>query len=123
MGTSLQTNLSNDIFLDGFGNISLCTGQQAVLQDCEHAVKALSGEMIFQQDEGMPYFQEIWGNGSPNLSQFQSALKKTLLNVPNVVKVFNITVNNLDNTLNYSCDIESTYGLLYLNQSYGLVTA
>ena len=123
MGTSLQTNSSNDIFLDGYGNIATCTGQLAVLQDCEHAVKALAGEMIFQQDEGMPYFQEVWAGGVANLAQFQAALKKTLLNVPFVIKVFNISVQLVSSSLEYSCDIESAYGKLALNSAYGLITS
>ena len=121
MANSIATNDDNDIFLDGFGNLSIATGLDAVGQDCVHAVRALNGEMIFQQDEGMPYFQTVWD--TKNIPKFQAALKKTLLNVPYVVKVLNLSTKQFNNTLKYSVDIETVYGKLYLTDlGYGLLT-
>lgn len=125
MALTLATNTKNDLYLDGRGNIATTadsdsipgnknTGPFATLQICEHAAKTLLGEMIYNANEGIPNFQTIW-NGSPNIPQWELALRTTLLNVPGVVDVPTLTTNIVNNVLSYQAVIQTVYGIGAIN--------
>jgi len=99
----------NDIYLDGDGNISLSFDLQAVLQACAQAAQTLLGEIIFNVDEGIPYFQTLWV-GVPNVQQFNAALRTAFLNVPNVVEVVSLMTSQVNNDLQYTAVIQTIYG-------------
>lgn len=105
---------NNDLYLNNQGNLAINTDLQAVLQNCEHAAKAQMGEMIYAFDSGVPNFALIW-NGSPNIPQFQAALRDTLLAVTGVLEVDSLVVNVANNVLSYSAIIRTIYGEGALN--------
>lgn len=112
---------SNDIYLDGDGNISLSVDLQAVLQACSQAAQTLLGEMIYNTDQGIPYFQTLWV-GVPNIQQFTGALRAAFLAVPNVVEVVTLFTSQVNNPnlpvnqsqsadiLTYTAVIRTIYG-------------
>lgn len=109
MPLTLAVNENNDIYLDANGNLALATGIDAVLILCARAAKAQLGEMVLNTDQGMPNFQTIW-NGSPNVAQFEAALRRTLLQVVDVLGVTGIDVALTNNVLRYTATIITAYG-------------
>jgi hypothetical protein len=108
----------NDLYLDADGNISVSYDLQAVLEECSEAAKTLLGELIFNTSVGVPYAQTVW-SGVPNISQFTSALRQTLLSVPEVNEVLSIvtgrtaaTIHAAPNqpTVTYTAIISTIYG-------------
>jgi hypothetical protein len=113
---TLSVNDNNDIYLDSKGNIALVYDRDAVLQQCAQQAKTLLGEMIYQTDQGIPYFQAVWV-GVPNLTLFTAYLRAALLSVSNVVDVVSLITSQDNNTLLYSAIIRTTYGVGNINES------
>ena len=108
----------NDLYLDKERNISVSFDQEALLEQCAQAAKTLLGELIFNVDVGIPYFQSVW-IGVPNMQQFNVALRRSFLSIPNVIEVLSLVVLQSDksdvNTINYNAVIRTIYGLGELN--------
>lgn len=100
----------NDIYLTPDGNISLSFDIQAALQACAQAAKTLLGEMVFNVNQGIPYFQTVW-IGVPNIQQFIGALRAAFLAVPNVVEVISLITSQEDNALIYTAIIRTSFGV------------
>ena len=109
-----KVDSNNDLYIAPNGSLAIGTELDAVMQACEHAVKAQLGEMMYRADEGMPNFQAIW-NGQPNIPQFIAALKKRIEGVEGVIEATNTQAQASDNVLTYSATIKSIYGEAYLN--------
>src|SRR6185437_17135580 len=97
---------NNDFLIGPDGNFVILEGLDAIIQSCEQASKAQMGEMIFAVNQGMPNFQAIW-NGSPNVAQFEAALRKTLLRVPGVLSIVDLTTTLKNNVLSYVATINT----------------
>lgn len=110
MTTTLAADASNDLFVNGSGVLATRTGLQAVLQVCEHAAKTVRGEMLFAVDQGLPYFTTAWA-GSPNRPQFEAALRRALLAVPDVLDIVELETEAANNTLSYRVTIKTIYGV------------
>ncbi len=109
MTKTFSVNENNDIFIGNDGNLSISAGLQAVLFVCANAAKAQLGEMVLQVEQGIPNFQTIW-SGSPNVAQFEAALRTTLLNVADVTEVSNLSIAISNNVLSYTTTINTIYG-------------
>ena len=109
MVRSLSVNELNDIYLDPQGNLAIAVGLTAILQNCEHAARAVLGEMVLEVDRGIPYFETVWA-GNPQISQFDAALRRALLAVEGVIEVVNLSTTPEDNQLNYTALIRTTFG-------------
>ena len=109
MTKSFAVDDNNDIFIDETGNLAIGVGLDAVVYACKNAAQTVLGEMIYQTNQGMPNFQTIW-KGSPNISQFQASLTATLLAVADVIEVPRINAKVVNNVLQYSAVIVTTYG-------------
>ena len=92
---------------------------QAVLQGCAQVAQTLLGEMIYNVNQGIPYFQVVWV-GVPNIQQFLAALRTAwLTTVPNVVEVVSLITSQVNNPsvqsqtadiLTYSAIIRTAFG-------------
>jgi hypothetical protein len=100
---------ANDLYLDADDNITLSFDLQAVLEACSQAAKTILGEMIFNINQGIPYFETVW-IGVPNIQQFSAALRAAFLTVPNVIEVISLITSQENNTLTYSAIIRTTFG-------------
>lgn len=109
MTTVLAADENNDLFIGSDGALATRTGLDAVLQACQQAAQAQLGEMIFAVDEGIPNFATVW-NGSPNKSQFEAYLRRTLLAVADVVEITALVTTIANGTLSYTVDIKTIYG-------------
>lgn len=109
MTKTFSSNIANDLFIGPDGNLSIYTGVAAVLQLCEHAVKAQLGEMVLDQQRGMPNFQTVW-NGTPNVAQFESYLRATILSVEGVTDITALAIDATTDAVRYTATIKTIYG-------------
>lgn len=114
MTKMIAVDSNNDIYVKNDGNLAINNDLAAVSQNCENAVKAQLGEMIFAVDRGVPNFQTIW-NGSPNLAQFEASLRQTILQVEGVLEITDLTTRVDGGILFYIATIQTIYGSTVLN--------
>jgi len=110
MSLMFGVDSNNDLYLDRFGNVALVRDLQATLEACEHAIKTVSAECIFDQPRGLPYFEAVW-SGSPNIQQYNFSATNALLAVDNVVSVPDFQSDIAGNTFGYVAVIETTFGI------------
>lgn len=110
---SFAVTSTNDLLLTG-GGLSLLSGIDAVLAVCAHAAKAILGEMVFMQDQGMPYFETVW-SGSPQTEPFEAAFRARVTQIEGVVSVEDLTVAIVGDVLQYSATIVTTFGTGQIN--------
>jgi hypothetical protein len=106
--TSLATNSRNDLYVGSDGNLAVARGLAAVIQDCEHVMKAQLGEMIFATQRGVPTFGTIWNRWNP--VQFEAYGRRMLLTVANVVAVTIFDIERDGDTARYAATIRTTFG-------------
>jgi predicted hotdog family 3-hydroxylacyl-ACP dehydratase len=114
---TFATNENNDLYLDAQGNIAMVFGIEAAMQVCKNAVQAQLGEMIYNTDQGIPNFQNIW-TGVINEQQWEVAIANTLEAVTDVTNVVSIDVTIANNTISYTAVILTTYGQGTLNGNF-----
>lgn len=52
----------NDIYLDGNGQFAMCDGAEKYKQILEAVILVRKGEMYFDTESGVPYFETIFNN-------------------------------------------------------------
>jgi|SRR5271155_4158409 len=102
-------NSANDIYLDPLGNLALVYDLTAITQECQQAAKTLLGEMVYNVNQGIPYFQALW-IGVPNVGQFTGALRRAFLAVGGVVEVVSLITSQSGNAFSYTAVIRTIYG-------------
>jgi hypothetical protein len=80
---TFAVNANNDLYVDNEGNIAIVFDIQAVLQNCEHAIKTRLGEMVLQVNGGLPYLEAVFV-GVPNIPQYEAAARAAILAVQGV---------------------------------------
>lgn len=107
---------NNDIYIAKNGRLAMADGLPAVLQNIEHAVKARLSEMVLAVDRGIPFFETIW-NGSPNIGQYDAALRVAVLRVEGVLRIDSISFNRNGSSITYTMVVETIYGGVVSNGS------
>lgn len=103
-----------DLYLDSYGNISVSYDLQAVLEECAQAAQTRLGELIYNVNVGIPYEQVLW-TGTPNIEQFNAALRVAFLSIDQVTDVISLTMSQSNNTLSYTATINTTFGVGLVN--------
>ena len=106
---TFAVNSANDIYLDALGNLAFAFDLTAITQECQQAAKTLLGEMVYNTNQGIPYFQTLW-IGVPNVQQFTAALRRAFLAVGGVLEVVSLITSQTNNTLSYTAVIRTIYG-------------
>lgn len=114
MPKMFSTDTNNDLFIAPNGNLAVGTNLFAVLQGCEHAVKAQLGEMVLSIDTGVPNFQTIWQNAA-NIPQFEAYCRAAIRGVDGVVEVKEFDAEVVDNRVRYVATIVTVYGVGDIN--------
>lgn len=70
-----------DLVLDVSGNIAIATDPYSVAQDGASQIKLVSGELWYDQTQGVNYFGRIFGK-TPNVPYIKSTLVAQALSVP-----------------------------------------
>jgi len=81
---SLLLSAGWDLMATASGNIATTTGNYAMAQDVATACRLFFGELWYNVENGVPYFQEILGK-RPARSVFKAHLRMAALTVPGVV--------------------------------------
>ena len=85
MNTLLLDPNSWDLLLDSNNNIAMASNPYSIAQDVASAVKLFLGELYYNTLKGIPYFQQILGQSSPE-AVMKSQAEKAALTVPEVVQ-------------------------------------
>lgn len=107
---TLVVDQNNDPAIDEAGNLRFATGEQAVGIVAVHFVRALSGEMMFKADKGMPHFATALGV-NVNLAQFEAAFRARMRELEDVISVRSFSATVRDGVLYYDATLETRYGL------------
>lgn len=83
MNTLLLHPTAWDLLVDASGNIALASNPYAISQDVASACKLALGELWYNTDKGIPYFQSILGY-RPSISQLKKEFEQATLSVPEV---------------------------------------
>lgn len=84
MATLLLDTAAWDLVLDAAGNIAVATEPYSHAQDAASAIKLFQGELFYDLNQGIPYFQQILGKFPP-LSLVKARMVAAALTVPGVV--------------------------------------
>lgn len=83
MKTLLLDNTLWDLCLDAAGNIAVATEPYQRAQDVASAIKLFLGELWYNVEPGVPYFQQILGKAPP-IQLFKEHMVRAALTVPGV---------------------------------------
>lgn len=110
---TLAVNSRNDLTLSG-RSLSVATGLSATMSVCERCALAILGEMVFSQQDGMPYFETTWV-GAPTTAPFEAAFRQRIQRVPGVLRIDDLTTAFEAGVMTYSATITTTYGTGTIN--------
>lgn len=82
--TLLLDQTAWDLVLDVNGNIALAGTPYSIAQDVASAVRTFLGECWFNNDLGVPYWQEILGEFPP-LQFVSQQIQEAAFTIPNVI--------------------------------------
>lgn len=102
-----------DLVLDREGNIAIVSDLEAVAANCQTAVQAQRGEMMFEADKGMPTFATAWNDYNP--VQFEAAARTIIQAVPGVLSVGSFAILRVGEALRYTAVIRTVYGETQVN--------
>lgn len=83
-----------DLVLDSHGDIAMAKPPYALAQDVASAVRLFLGELWYDTEKGIPYFEDILGKLPPP-SLIISYIERAALTVPGVV-VARCTISSFD---------------------------
>lgn len=111
---TIATDENNDWFLDSQGNLSFVTGIQAVSQSSKNYGSTKRGEMIHSIEHGVAFFDTAFDH-APSLSQFEASVRRRLSELPDLVSILNLSVNQNGEELSYTATLETVYGTVNVN--------
>src|SRR5258707_280990 len=90
MNTLLLDTATWDLVVDSAGNIALATEPYALAQDAASACRLFQGELWYDINQGIPYFQAPILGAMPPLSLLRKSYEPAALGAPDVesFKVF-----------------------------------
>lgn len=74
-----------DLAVDSSGNIAVASDPYALAQNAASAIRCFQGDCYYNQELGVPYFQNVLGK-LPPVEYMKSQFVKAALTVPGVVK-------------------------------------
>lgn len=110
---TFATTRTNDFLVSG-RSLVIVSDLQAVLLVCRHCAQAILGEMVFAQQQGMPYFQTVWV-GAPTTAPFEAAFRERIRAVEGVTNIDELTTSQTGDTMTYSATIATIYGTDTIN--------
>ena len=110
---SFAVTAANDLAISG-RSMDFVTDIDAVLAVCAHCARALLGEMVFAQQDGMPYAETVWVGGS-SAAPFEAAFRRRILRVEGVVRIDYLETEISGGVMTYRATIVTEYGSAVLN--------
>lgn len=96
--TILLDPVTWDMLIDINGNIAVAEPPYSLAQDVASACSTFKGELLYDVDTGIPYFEDVLGQNIP-LSLYAGYLERAALTVPGVVSAQADLVINSDRTI------------------------
>lgn len=101
-------NEYNDLYIEN-GKLRMYSDEEAVAQTAVNIVCTVKGEVVLNQNRGIPYF-EILFNNRPNTALFKYYALNLLKQVPEIKSVTGMKIILDRNLLKYSMDLDTIYG-------------
>jgi len=111
---TLATDENNDLIVNAADSLEMAFDVAAVQQTAEHYAATARAEMIHNFDEGIPFFQTVFAR-DVSIPQFESALRRRLLQAPGVLSIVELETVQTGDVLSYTATIETTYGRSTIN--------
>ena len=80
-----------------------------VKQNVDQAMRQQLGELNFDADKGIQYFDNLF-EGNPNYQRFEAQARTQILNVEGVTGINSFTYSVSNNVLSYTTEIVTIYG-------------
>ena len=109
MNTILLNPQGWDLLLDASGNIAMAEEPYAIAQDAASAIKLFLGELYYDADQGVPYFQQVLGY-TPPLPFIKAQFEAAALTVPNVVSAKATVSQDVNRQVSGSVEVIDTTG-------------
>jgi len=106
-------NEDNDLFIED-GKLGIYEDQEAVAQTAVNVMCTVKGEVVLNQNRGIPYF-EILFNNKPNTALFRSYALNLLNQIPQINNVTGMKIIKDKNLLKYSINLDTIYGRVVAN--------
>jgi len=107
--TTLAIDSNNDLIVTTLKNISMVRDIDAIAVVAKTSASAVLNEMIFNQDQGVPFFDTIWG-GQPNVQRAEYEIKNAILAVDGVSDISSFQIFVSGGVLSYNAIIKTIYG-------------
>lgn len=110
MNTLLLDVNTWDLVADAAGNIAMASEPYALAQDVASAVKLFAGELWYQTDKGVPYWEQILGH-QPPMSLIEARCAEAAMTVPGVVSAQCIVTGFSDRQITGQLTFTDTSGV------------
>lgn len=109
MDTILLNPSTWDMLVDASGNIALASEPYANAQDVASAIKTFQGELYYNQELGIAYFDQILGL-SPSPAFVRAEIERMALTVPNIVSAKATTARGNDRVITGDVQVINSAG-------------
>lgn len=96
-----------DLELDNDGNIAVATDSYQQAQDICSACRTLIQDMYYQQSAGIPYLEQILGQGTYPIALYRQQLQEAAMSVSGVVSA-TVSLSLLNRTLSGTIQFTNT---------------
>lgn len=90
MNRAFKTDASGDLAIEG-GQVQLVDGLESIAQHAAQSLRLFLGEWPFDTTRGFPYYQSVFVK-RPSLPAIRAHVRKTLLGVPGIRSVTEVTI-------------------------------
>lgn len=104
------TDANNDLYIDGTNGLAMGSDLTALVQAVQNTVNTLKGEIQLDTTLGVPYFETVFNQQSPDISVWESYMIEEVEKLDGVERVNSITTRVANNTLTYEMNILTIYG-------------
>lgn len=111
---TISINSNNDLYLDTCGNIAITQDINALADISKNKVLTNYGEALYNQLEGIPYFETIFTD-TPKIDLFQAAIIKTLENTDNIQRISSFDYTQTNDVFSYELKEITAFGEITLN--------
>lgn len=111
---TFMTDENNDFVTLPNGNLAMARDIDAVAQEAKHFAASARNEMIHAYNQGIPFLREAFSK-QPNLAQIEAALRRRILETPDVTAILSMDTSMEGETLRYTATLKTTYGTVIIN--------
>lgn len=107
--STIELNSNNDLYCPDGKNLSIISGQSALVQDIRLACLLVLGEDIFNTTRGVDYFGTVF-TAHKDVDAFRLSLVKAITAFADVISIQSLTITQESGNLNWTARILTVYG-------------